>query len=186
MDESGRDEMSAEQRAVTRRRVLQGAVAAGVGAAVWTAPHITTLGAAPAYASHGCSKASTVSNFTSECKSTSSPSECNPAGPARYYQLNLTSGFGTSGTVTANAPGCTDGVSTVSIVPPTGLRCRIKTLKIYPSNGDCVAKTNVLNSAPAGSLTIPLVNWVTPSNKEWSMDIECVASGGCFPDEVVG
>jgi len=37
-------------RGLDRRRLLQGAVAAGVGVAAWSAPNITTLGFTPAYA----------------------------------------------------------------------------------------------------------------------------------------
>ena len=44
------DNTTAESGALNRRNVLKGAVAVGVGAAVWTVPSITSLGGTPAYA----------------------------------------------------------------------------------------------------------------------------------------
>ena len=44
------DEGGADSYSIARRRVLKGAVAAGVGAAAWGAPHIRTLGTVPAAA----------------------------------------------------------------------------------------------------------------------------------------
>lgn len=51
-DNGGTEELGegADAPALARRRLLQGAAAAGVGAAAWSAPNIKTLGFTPAYA----------------------------------------------------------------------------------------------------------------------------------------
>ena len=52
MDESGGSSKPVGEGGINRRNLLKGAAAAGVGAAVWTAPHFRTLGTVPAGATH--------------------------------------------------------------------------------------------------------------------------------------
>lgn len=50
MSDESSDADGVSEAAINRRRLLKGAAAAGVGAAAFAAPNITTLGFAPAYA----------------------------------------------------------------------------------------------------------------------------------------
>lgn len=97
-----------------RRSILRGAVAAGVGAAVWVAPDISTLGFTPAYA--------LVCSAPGTYVATGGAVACPGGGPCAgvvALQGSVTlvlQGGGASSTtvsVSGSGPGCADGTRTL-------------------------------------------------------------------------
>ena len=159
--------------AIGRRRVLETAVAAGVGLAAWSAPGITTIGSTPAYA-QTCSEPSTVTEYTSRTSNTA-------GGCGANLRLQGSVTFGPAGAFTASPSGrgCADGVETVSFTGPTTARCRIKTLDLYDNRGNLIG--SFPQPAESAGVTIPAVRRAGHTGSKWGLTVECVPVGGCFP-----
>lgn len=169
----GDSETIGSSAVLDRRRMLKTAVAAGVGVATWSAPSITTIGSTPAYA-QTCSVVSTVTEYTSSTSNTAGG-----CGVNLRLRGSVTFGPGASFSAAPNGSGCADGIETVSFTGPATARCRIKTLDLYDNKGNPIGSY----PQPTGSagVTIPLILRAGHIGSRWSLAVECVPVGGCFP-----
>jgi len=164
-----------QRRRVGRRRLLQGAAAAGVGVAVWSAPNIKTLGMTPAYA-HVCSTVPT--NLTGERNVDCSQGAC--AGGVQY-QTPITTGFPAGFSISivgTNRCSTTAGGIPVTITSP-GLDCVVASVTIQTPGGVVVSGPHT-----SGALFLPEITGLAAndcaSNKSVVV-LSCVPEGQCHP-----
>lgn len=178
MDEMDRARMS-------RRRMLQAAAAGGVGVAAWTAPNVRALGFKPAYAQI-CSTASEVTTYTSTAQDVS----CGfVQSPPIVVKLNdeVWFGPGDAHSVKVSGDELAHGGNHFEI-DADGVRCRIAMIELWEPNGAFHQSWPVQPGSPQPVPEIGQAGGArcgtSPDYLTWTLTIECVPDGGCFPDEV--
>lgn len=121
--------------AINRRRLLKGAAAAGVGAAVWTAPNIKTLGATPAYASHTATTAvptpiSDSTTLNANCSNPACPfsAEWGNSGNPGKVKIKPPAAIKTACGLAANDRIIVDVLGCVGSMPPAGGTAKVLNL----------------------------------------------------------
>ena len=139
---------------VDRRKLLKGTVAAGVGAAAWSAPNIKTLGFAPAYA-QTCSVPPTVASFNGG--SINNGTTC--GGPAAYAEANHDPS-GSSNGITFVANGTCLDLHDVSFswdAAGPDAECNIRVYVLTPGqNEQCGSNGTRVPLDAAGTATVPI------------------------------
>lgn len=171
-----------------RRALLKGAVAAGVGAAAWTAPDIKTLGFTPAYA-QTCSPGQ-VEFFVGPCASTN-VGNCSSMG-TQYARIqpfqpsdfpSLPGGATVElfcGGSSAPNPGCCslDGDPNLVFADvPAGTTCQVSSIEVWQGSGSCSGPSDTV---VVGSLDIPSIEKIGGGNISYRVTIEC-GPDACFP-----
>ena len=174
-----------ESARISRRRMLQAAAAGGVGVAAWTAPNVKTLGFKPAYAQI-CSTASDVTTYTSTggfvtCGFVSSPPVVVKLNDEVWF------GPGDAHSVKVSGDELAHGGNHFEI-DADGVRCRITMIELWEPNGAFHDSWTVSAGSPQ---PVPEIGQgggsrcgTSPDFLTWTVTIECVPEGGCFPDEV--
>jgi len=186
---------------LNRRRLLQGAAAVGVGAAVWTVPSITSLGGTPAYASVCTSGA-----ISYEVGYTNTSCNCNPdvAGPSKvagYKPLNGRCGVGPSfpGTAVLKIGSCAGadvpnsgecptgygGAAGVCVKPDAAHQNLFCRTEVHVTDGNCGPDLNVYFGAiaPPGAqafLALPGVPCQGQGNIFLSVFVKCSIEEECL------
>lgn len=180
MDQGSRDGLS-------RRRMLQAAVAGGVGAAAWTAPQIKTLGFKPAYADV-CSLPADVTTHYSTAEDVGCPALV--SGRPHVVRLNDEVKFGPGNAHSVSVSGNERAVETNHfVVDAAGLRCRVRSVELWDRSGALYGSWPVDAGDPqpvprigqAGGAVCP----TTAGVFTWSVTVDCVPEGECFPGEEI-
>lgn len=185
----------ADSATLNRRRLLQGAAAAGVGAAAWSAPNITTLGFTPAYA-QVCTQPLLefeVSNRNTACNCGSNPNkrvsykEFGTACAGTAYPGTAVLRSGTcAGPLIGNSGECPQGFGGNAGVcvsaPPAGTTCKIR---VIVQQGNCTGTPIAVVISDAfsgpGFVDMPAAPCQGSGNVFVRVQIVCSVDPDCLP-----